>query len=159
MSAMETTAWVRERWPVNIVIARAGVGLGLFAFVVALPPFKVNALWVPVLIGLVAVAAGIWVVSRGLRRPGWTAIGFGIVGIGPRLRERDVAGRALRTQHLEPLDDRALGDFIAAAQQAGRDFTVDWVHLKLNDQAQRTVMCKDPFRAVDERVERLIASL
>jgi general nucleoside transport system permease protein len=82
MSAMETTAWVRERWPVNVVIARAGVVLGLFAFVVALPPFKVNALWVPVLIGLVAVAAGIWVVSRGLRRPGWTAIGFGIVGIG-----------------------------------------------------------------------------
>jgi proteasome accessory factor A len=51
------------------------------------------------------------------------------------------------------------GDFIAAAQAAGRDFTVDWVHLKLNDQAQRTVLCKDPFRAIDERVERLIASL
>jgi proteasome accessory factor A len=51
------------------------------------------------------------------------------------------------------------GDFIAAAQAAGRDFTVDWVHLKLNDQAQRTVLCKDPFRAVDDRVERLIASL
>jgi len=51
------------------------------------------------------------------------------------------------------------GDFIAAAQSAGRDFTVDWVHLKLNDQAQRTVLCKDPFRSVDERVERLIASL
>jgi proteasome accessory factor A len=51
------------------------------------------------------------------------------------------------------------GDFIAAAQAAGRDFTVDWVHLKLNDQAQRTVLCKDPFRAVDERVDRLIQSL
>ncbi|WP_028849366.1 Pup--protein ligase [Thermocrispum municipale] len=51
------------------------------------------------------------------------------------------------------------GDFIAAAQAAQRDFTVDWVHLKLNDQAQRTVLCKDPFRHVDERVERLIASL
>ena len=51
------------------------------------------------------------------------------------------------------------GDFIAAAQEAGRDFTVDWVHLKLNDQAQRTVLCKDPFRSVDERVERLINSL
>jgi proteasome accessory factor A len=51
------------------------------------------------------------------------------------------------------------GDFIAAAQAAGRDFTVDWVHLKLNDQAQRTVLCKDPFRAVDERVERLMSSL
>jgi len=51
------------------------------------------------------------------------------------------------------------GEFIAAAQNAGRDFTVDWVHLKLNDQAQRTVLCKDPFRSVDERVERLIASM
>ncbi|MCX6480716.1 MAG: proteasome accessory factor PafA2 family protein, partial [Mycobacterium sp.] len=51
------------------------------------------------------------------------------------------------------------GEFITAAQQAGRDFTVDWVHLKLNDQAQRTVLCKDPFRSSDERVKRLIASM
>lgn len=51
------------------------------------------------------------------------------------------------------------GEFISAAQEAGRDFTVDWVHLKLNDQAQRTVLCKDPFRSVDERVKRLIASM
>jgi len=48
------------------------------------------------------------------------------------------------------------GDFIKRAQERRRDFTVDWVHLKLNDQAQRTVLCKDPFRAVDERVQRLI---
>ena len=51
------------------------------------------------------------------------------------------------------------GDFIRRAQERRRDFTVDWVHLKLNDQAQRTVLCKDPFKSVDERVERLIASL
>ncbi|VAW01574.1 Pup ligase PafA, possible component of postulated heterodimer PafA-PafA', partial [hydrothermal vent metagenome] len=51
------------------------------------------------------------------------------------------------------------GDFIKAAKAAKRDFTVDWVHLKLNDQAQRTVLCKDPFRAVDDRVEKLIATL
>ncbi|HZW44274.1 MAG TPA: Pup--protein ligase [Dermatophilaceae bacterium] len=51
------------------------------------------------------------------------------------------------------------GDFIRAAQAHKRDFTVDWVHLKLNDQAQRTVLCKDPFAAVDSRVERLIASM
>ncbi|ADU48286.1 Pup--protein ligase [Intrasporangium calvum] len=51
------------------------------------------------------------------------------------------------------------GDFIRAAQAHGRDFTVDWVHLKLNDQAQRTVLCKDPFRAVDERVERLMDTI
>jgi len=51
------------------------------------------------------------------------------------------------------------GEFIRRAQEKRRDFTVDWVHLKLNDQAQRTVLCKDPFRSVDERVERLIATM
>jgi len=51
------------------------------------------------------------------------------------------------------------GDFIHRAQDKRRDFTVDWVHLKLNDQAQRTVLCKDPFRSVDDRVEKLIASM
>jgi proteasome accessory factor A len=54
---------------------------------------------------------------------------------------------------------RLRGDFIKAAKAKKRDFTVDWVHLKLNDQAQRTVLCKDPFKATDERVEKLIASL
>jgi proteasome accessory factor A len=51
---------------------------------------------------------------------------------------------------------RLRGEFIRRAQERRRDFTVDWVHLKLNDQAQRTVLCKDPFRYVDERVEKLI---
>ncbi|MDQ1713025.1 MAG: proteasome accessory factor [Frankiaceae bacterium] len=54
---------------------------------------------------------------------------------------------------------RLRGEFIRKAKEKRRDFTVDWVHLKLNDQAQRTVLCKDPFRAVDERVEKLIASM
>jgi proteasome accessory factor A len=54
---------------------------------------------------------------------------------------------------------RLRGDFIRRAQEKRRDFTVDWVHLKLNDQAQRTVLCKDPFRSVDDRVEKLIASM
>jgi proteasome accessory factor A len=54
---------------------------------------------------------------------------------------------------------RLRGEFIKQAQDKRRDFTVDWVHLKLNDQAQRTVLCKDPFRSVDERVEKLIQSM
>ena len=54
---------------------------------------------------------------------------------------------------------RLRGEFVAAAQDAGRDYTVDWVHLKLNDQAQRTVLLKDPFRNTDERVTKLIESL
>jgi proteasome accessory factor A len=54
---------------------------------------------------------------------------------------------------------RLRGEFIRRAKERKRDYTVDWVHLKLNDQAQRTVLCKDPFKSHDERVEKLIESL
>ncbi|WP_424186176.1 Pup--protein ligase [Actinokineospora sp. G85] len=88
-------------------------------------------------------------------------------GIFDLLQRKDLVARVTDDSEIELAKDsppqttraKLRGDFIAAAQHAGRDFTVDWVHLKLNDQAQRTVLCKDPFRAVDERVERLIASL
>ena len=83
------------------------------------------------------------------------------------LEKKGLARRILHDDEIElarttpPQTTRAKlrGDFIAAAQVKKRDFTVDWVHLKLNDQAQRTVLCKDPFLAVDERVERLISSM
>ena len=51
------------------------------------------------------------------------------------------------------------GDFVRAAREQGRDFTVDWVHLKLNDATARTVLCKDPFAAEDHRVQALIDSM
>ena len=54
---------------------------------------------------------------------------------------------------------RLRGEFIRRAKERKRDYTVDWVHLKLNDQAQKTVLCKDPFKSHDERVDRLIESL
>jgi proteasome accessory factor A len=54
---------------------------------------------------------------------------------------------------------RLRGEFIRKAKERKRDYTVDWVHLKLNDQAQRTVLCKDPFKAYDDRVDKLIDSL
>jgi proteasome accessory factor A len=72
---------------------------------------------------------------------------------------RDI--EVFRAKSIPPQTTRARlrGEFIRRAQERRRDFTVDWVHLKLNDQAQRTVLSKDPFRAVDERVERLIAGM
>ncbi len=82
MSTLDYASRLRTRWPAENVIARGGVVLGLFAFIVTLPPFSADAPWWPVLIGLLAIAAGIWAISRGLRRPGWTAVGFGIFGIG-----------------------------------------------------------------------------
>ncbi|MFM9378002.1 Pup--protein ligase [Gordonia sp. VNK21] len=79
-------------------------------------------------------------------------------GLAQRLTTDEAIDAAVSTP---PQTTRAKlrGEFISAAQAAERDFTVDWVHLKLNDQAQRTVLCKDPFRNVDERVERLIAAM
>ena len=51
------------------------------------------------------------------------------------------------------------GTFIKAAKEWRRDYTVDWVHLKLNDEMQRTVLLKDPFKSTDDRFKKLISSL
>ncbi|MGB8380944.1 MAG: Pup--protein ligase, partial [Dermatophilaceae bacterium] len=83
------------------------------------------------------------------------------------LERRGLAARVasdleiFRAKTVPPQTTRARlrGDFVRAAQSKRRDFSVDWVHLKLNDQAQRTVLCKDPFTSVDERVQRLIDAM
>jgi len=88
-------------------------------------------------------------------------------GIFYRLQARGLVERICAEADIEaalsepPQTTRAKlrGDFIKQAKLRKRDYTVDWVHLKLNDQAQRTVICKDPFKSSDERVEKLIASL
>jgi general nucleoside transport system permease protein len=94
MSTMTYAEWLRER-PADLIIARLGVVLGLFAFFVALPPIRAEAPWVPAIVGLLAIAAGIWAASRGLRRPGWTAIGFGIVGVGMGVLATQASGQNL----------------------------------------------------------------
>ncbi len=84
-----------------------------------------------------------------------------------RMQRRGLVERAVTDAHIAeametpPQTTRARlrGEFIRRAKERKRDYTVDWVHLKLNDQAQRTVLCKDPFKSHDERVEKLIESL
>ena len=63
--------------------------------------------------------------------------------------------------HTPPSTTRAhmRGTFIQAAKKWRRDYTVDWVHLKLNDEMQRTVLLKDPFKSNDERFQKLLLSL
>ncbi len=88
-------------------------------------------------------------------------------GLFYRLQQRDMVERITTDAAIDEAVDvppqttraRLRGEFIRRAKERKRDYTVDWVHLKLNDQAQRTVLCKDPFKARDERVERLIATL
>ncbi len=88
-------------------------------------------------------------------------------GLFYKLQDRDLIDRTCNdhdialamTQAPETTRARLRGAFVRRAKERRRDFTVDWVHLKLNDQAQRTLLLKDPFKSHDERVERLIASL
>lgn len=84
-----------------------------------------------------------------------------------RLQDRGMVERMCADVEIDrAMDDppqttraRLRGAFIKRATERRRDYTVDWVHLKVNDQAQRTVLCKDPFVASDERVDRLIEQL
>jgi proteasome accessory factor A len=88
-------------------------------------------------------------------------------GLFYKLQDRDLVDRTLTdTEMLDAIDTppqttraKLRGDFIRMAKERKRDYTVDWVHLKLNDQAQRTVLCKDPFKSEDDRVAKLIQSL
>jgi proteasome accessory factor A len=88
-------------------------------------------------------------------------------GLFYKMQNRSLVERTCTDEDIETAVDqppqttraKLRGEFIRRAKERRRDFTVDWVHLKLNDQAQRTVLCKDPFKSRDERVEKLIASL
>jgi proteasome accessory factor A len=88
-------------------------------------------------------------------------------GVYYRMANRGLVTRMVSDERIKAAVDtppqttraRLRGEFIAAAKARHRDYTVDWVHLKLNDQAQRTVMLKDPFAAFDDRVARLIQGL
>ena len=49
-------------------------------------------------------------------------------------------------------------DFINFANEHNKSYDVGWSYLKLNDRYQRTILCKDPFKPTDPRVEDLISS-
>jgi ABC-type uncharacterized transport system permease subunit len=79
---MATRAEARPLWrgltPQEVGIL--GVLVGCFAFFLALPPISARAAWWPTLAGLLAIAAGIWTLSSGVKRIGWFAIAAGILG-------------------------------------------------------------------------------
>jgi ABC-type uncharacterized transport system permease subunit len=63
-------------------VARLGIVLGVLAFFFALPPVEARAPYVPLLVGLVGIACGIWAVTRGVSRLAWGAIAISLIGIG-----------------------------------------------------------------------------
>jgi len=62
-------------------VGMVGVVLGVLAFWLAIPPFTTRSFVWPVLVGALAVGAGIWAVSRGVGKLGWGAVAAGVVGI------------------------------------------------------------------------------
>jgi ABC-type uncharacterized transport system permease subunit len=83
MSAVAATVreGIADRLPRGArLVAWLGVLAGLLAFFVALPPFTVRTLVVPLLFALLGVAAGIWGVTRGVGRVAWFAISISVLG-------------------------------------------------------------------------------
>ena len=68
--------FAQPRW-----IGILGIGLGLLAFWLALPPLASRTLVWPILVGVLSVAAGIAATTRGAGRVGWGAIVAGLAGI------------------------------------------------------------------------------
>jgi proteasome accessory factor A len=65
-----------------------------------------------------------------------------------------------RAMTIPPQTTRAKvrSDFINFATERNKSYDVGWSYLKLNDRYQRTILCKDPFKPFDPRVEELINS-
>lgn len=72
---------------------------------------------------------------------------------------QDDAIDAAKTNAPDTTRAKLRGTFVTEALASGADYTVDWVHLKLAGLEPRTVLLKDPFREVDQRVDDLLASI
>jgi ABC-type uncharacterized transport system permease subunit len=59
----------------------AGIVLGFLAFFVAVPPITIRTPVVPIVLGVLGLAAGAWAVAGRVRRVGWGAIAASAVGI------------------------------------------------------------------------------
>jgi ABC-type uncharacterized transport system permease subunit len=67
---------------VNVrTVAVVGIGLGVAAFVLTLPPFTIRTTLIPIVFGLGALALGLAAVSQGERRLGGFALGIGFLGM------------------------------------------------------------------------------
>ena len=79
-------------------------------------------------------------------------------GLIERVVEEEAVQRAMSTP---PQTTRAKvrGDFIRFARAKNRSYTVDWTYLKLNGYWEETILCMDPFSAVNRRVDELVSQV
>ncbi len=61
-------------------VAIVGIVLGVLAFWLALPPAAIRTVLVPIGLGVLAIAGGVYGITGGERRIGWGAVAAGILG-------------------------------------------------------------------------------
>ena len=69
-----------DRYASVRTVAAVGIGLGVLAFVLTMPPFTIRTTIVPIVFGLAGLALGLAALSQGERRLGGFAIAFGFLG-------------------------------------------------------------------------------
>lgn len=72
------SAWLRN----PAASGYTGLGLGILAAFLGIPPVQTRTVTWPILVGVIAVIFGIWTVTRGRRRLGIGAVVSGLLGIG-----------------------------------------------------------------------------
>jgi ABC-type uncharacterized transport system permease subunit len=77
-------------------VAWGAIALGVVAWFIALPPALVRSPIPSVVLGVVAIGAGIWVAGQDEKRLGWGAVAAGVIGAGGA-----VAATQSGTGHLE----------------------------------------------------------
>jgi proteasome accessory factor A len=79
-------------------------------------------------------------------------------GMAVRVVEEEAVQRAMS---VPPQTTRAKvrGDFIRFARAKNRSYTGDWTYLKLNGYWEETILCMDPFSAVNRRVDELLSQV
>ena len=80
MSTMQAVVERSRRLAAPRAVAIVGISLGVLAVWLALPPWTVGTLGVPIAVGFLAAAAGIYALTREEQRLGWWAIGIAIAG-------------------------------------------------------------------------------
>ncbi len=81
---MSALGAVSQRWETHTLarrIGQAGIGLGLVACWLGMPPWNTRMLLWPVLVGILAIAVGVWTITQDEKRLGWGAVAAGIFGI------------------------------------------------------------------------------
>jgi simple sugar transport system permease protein len=73
---------VWKRLSTNRSVGVVGIVLGILACLLALPPITARSIVWSGLVGIVAIACGIFAATRGERRVGWGAVAAGVIGIG-----------------------------------------------------------------------------